>query len=45
VFANKIKRFQACIDARGHHFQHLLLSAQRLSERTVLLLLLLTGGV
>jgi hypothetical protein len=24
VFANKIKRFQACTDARGHHFQHLL---------------------
>jgi hypothetical protein len=24
VFANKIKRFQACIDARGHHFHHLL---------------------
>jgi hypothetical protein len=24
VFANKIKRVQACIDARGHHFQHLL---------------------
>jgi hypothetical protein len=23
VFANKIKRVQACIDARGHHFQHL----------------------
>jgi hypothetical protein len=22
--ANKIKRVQACIDARGHHFQHLL---------------------
>jgi hypothetical protein len=22
VFANKIKRVQACIDARGHHFQH-----------------------
>jgi len=21
VFANKIRRFQACIDARGHHFQ------------------------
>jgi hypothetical protein len=21
VFANKIKRVQACIDARGHHFQ------------------------
>jgi hypothetical protein len=21
---NKIKRVQACIDARGHHFQHLL---------------------
>jgi hypothetical protein len=25
VFANKIKRVQACIDARGHHFQYLLL--------------------
>jgi hypothetical protein len=25
VFANKIKRAQAFIDARGHHFQHLLL--------------------
>jgi hypothetical protein len=24
VFANKIKRVQACIDARGHNFQHLL---------------------
>jgi hypothetical protein len=24
VFANKIKRVQACIDARGHHFKHLL---------------------
>jgi hypothetical protein len=24
VFANKIKRVQACIDACGHHFQHLL---------------------
>jgi hypothetical protein len=24
VFANKINRVQACIDARGHHFQHLL---------------------
>jgi hypothetical protein len=24
VFANKIKRIQVCIDARGHHFQHLL---------------------
>jgi hypothetical protein len=24
VFANKIKRVQACVDARGHHFQHLL---------------------
>jgi hypothetical protein len=24
VFVNKIKRFQACIDARGHHFQNLL---------------------
>jgi hypothetical protein len=24
VFANKIKRVQACIDARGHHFQRLL---------------------
>jgi hypothetical protein len=24
VFVNKIKRIQACIDARGHHFQHLL---------------------
>ena len=24
VFANKIKRIQACMDARGHHFQHLL---------------------
>jgi Na+/phosphate symporter len=25
VFANKIERVQACIDARGHHFQHILL--------------------
>jgi hypothetical protein len=24
VFANKIKWVQACIGARGHHFQHLL---------------------
>jgi hypothetical protein len=24
VFANKIKRAQACINARGHHFQQLL---------------------
>ena len=24
VFANKIKRVQACMDARGHHFHHLL---------------------
>jgi hypothetical protein len=24
VFANKIKRVQACTDARGHHFQHIL---------------------
>jgi hypothetical protein len=24
VFGNKIKRVQACIDARGHHFQRLL---------------------
>jgi hypothetical protein len=24
VFANKIKRVQARMDARGHHFQHLL---------------------
>jgi hypothetical protein len=24
VFANKIKRVQACIDARGHHYHHLL---------------------
>jgi len=24
VFANKIKRVQARIDARGHHLQHLL---------------------
>jgi hypothetical protein len=38
VFANKIKLVQACIDARGYHFQHLLLSAQLLSERTVFLL-------
>jgi len=22
VFANKIKWVQACIDARGHHFEH-----------------------
>jgi hypothetical protein len=36
VFVNKIKRFQACIDARGHHIQHLFLSAQRLFEHTVL---------
>jgi DNA-binding FrmR family transcriptional regulator len=24
VFANKIKRVKACIDARGHYFQQLL---------------------
>jgi len=24
VLANEVKRVQACIDARGHHFQHLL---------------------
>ena len=24
VFSNKIKRVQACIDDRGHHFPHLL---------------------
>jgi hypothetical protein len=24
MIANKIKQVQACIDARGHHFQHLL---------------------
>jgi hypothetical protein len=24
VFANKIKRVHTCIDARGHHFQHIL---------------------
>jgi hypothetical protein len=24
LVANKIKQFQACIEARGHHFQHLL---------------------
>jgi hypothetical protein len=24
MFANKIKRFQPCIDARGYHFRHLL---------------------
>jgi hypothetical protein len=24
VFANKIKRVQACIGIRGHHFKHLL---------------------
>jgi hypothetical protein len=24
MFANKVKRVQACIDARGHHFQHIL---------------------
>ena len=23
VFVNKIKRVEACMDARGHHFQHL----------------------
>jgi hypothetical protein len=35
VFANKIKRVQARIDARGYHFQRLFISAQRLSERAV----------
>jgi hypothetical protein len=39
VFENRIKRVQACTDARGHHFQHLLISAQRLSERTLLSLI------
>jgi len=24
VFENKTERVQVCIDARGHHFQHLL---------------------
>ena len=24
VFVNKIKRVQTCIDARGHHIQHLI---------------------
>jgi hypothetical protein len=24
VFVNKIRRIQACINARGHHFQHIL---------------------
>jgi len=24
MFANKIKRVPACMDSRGHHFQHLL---------------------
>jgi len=24
VFVNKMKRVQACMDARGHHFRHLL---------------------
>jgi len=24
VFANRIEGVQVCIDARGHHFQHLL---------------------
>jgi len=24
LFVNKIKWVQACIDARGHHFRHLL---------------------
>jgi hypothetical protein len=24
VFANKVKKVQACIDARGHNFRHLL---------------------
>jgi hypothetical protein len=35
VFANKIKRVQACLDARGHHFQQPFVSAQRLSGRNV----------
>jgi hypothetical protein len=33
VFANQIKRVQACIDARGPHFQHLFVTARRHSER------------
>jgi hypothetical protein len=36
VIANKIKRVSAYIEARGHHFPTPFLSAQRLSERTVL---------
>jgi hypothetical protein len=36
VFANKIKRVQARIDARGHQFQKHFVSTQRLSKRTVL---------
>jgi hypothetical protein len=35
VFAYKIKRIQSCINGRGHLCQLILLSAQRLSERTV----------
>jgi hypothetical protein len=35
VFANKIKQVQACTDTHGRHFQHLFISAQQLSERTV----------
>jgi len=39
VFANKIKRVEASIDARGRHFQtyNIFISAQRLSKCTVLL--------
>jgi len=24
MFGNKLKRVQACMDARGHHYKHLL---------------------
>jgi transposase len=33
---DSILRAQSCIDARGHHFPTPFVSAQRLSERTVL---------
>jgi hypothetical protein len=35
VFAQKMKLVQACTDARRHHFQHILLSARRLSEHFI----------
>jgi hypothetical protein len=33
MFVIEIKRVQICIDVHGHHFKHLFISAQQLSER------------